>query len=124
MLPTTLAGVWQFLRDQVTMTEALVEASWVALPGTWQLWVFIYLTICLTVRMAPFPGNVRGSLGAIIVLGLLAAAIGLLSESLPSYIEAVWDVLNLTVPALMFLLMVSALVRGSVGLGKLIVHNE
>ncbi|MEE9294576.1 MAG: hypothetical protein V3W34_06415 [Phycisphaerae bacterium] len=122
-LPTSLDGAWQFLRDQVTMVEMLVESTAAAFPGTWQFWLLIYLVVCLTVRMAPFPGSFRGSLGAILLLGLLAAAIGLVSASWPTHVESFWRVLNLMVPTLMFLLLVSALVRGAVGLGKLVAGN-
>lgn len=123
-LPTTAAGAWQMVRDHVTIVEALVNAAAAALPGTWHLWLFIYLMICLTVRMAPFPGNFRGSLGAIIVLGLLTALIALVWPAVPRYVESGWPVLSLAVPTLTFLLILSALIRGAVGLGKLIARNE
>ena len=123
-LPTTLAGVWQLVRDEVTLVETLVDATIAAFPGRWPLWLFVYLMICLTVRMAPFPGNLRGSLGAIVLVGVLAAVIGTVSETLPQHIEGSWLVLSLTVATLLFLLLLSAVVRGSVGLVRLLIHNS
>ncbi len=123
ILPTTLAGSWQLLRDQVDMMEALVNVVAEALPGTWQLWLFTYLLVCLAIRMAPFPGNVRGSLGAIVVLGALTTAFGLVSDSLASIVESGWGMLSLTVPTLLLLLMISAIIRGAVGLSRLIAAN-
>lgn len=122
-LPTTLPGWWQLMRDLVSLVESMVEATSHALPGTWTLWAFIYLLICLTVRMAPFPGNFRGSLGAIVLLGVIAAIISSFMDSLPTYIEAGWIVLTLTVGTLALLLLVSATIRGLVALGKLLAQN-
>lgn len=124
-IPTSLAGVWQLLRDQVTLLEVLVDATIAVLPGGWPAWLFVYLMICLTVRMAPFPGNLRGSLGAIVLLGVLAAGIGAISDTLPGYINGGgWLILSLTVATLLFLLLISAMVRGSVALVKLLAHNS
>ncbi|MHC4234588.1 MAG: hypothetical protein ACYSUQ_05685 [Planctomycetota bacterium] len=74
-LPTSLAGFWQLLRDQIGLVEAVVAAARAADWHRWEVWLFVYLVICLTVRMAPFPGTLRGSLGATVVLGLVAALI-------------------------------------------------
>ncbi len=122
-LPTSLPAVWELLRDFVSMVESLVNAVSAALPGNWRLWLFVYLMICLTVRMAPFPGNIRGSLGAIMLVGVLAALAGLMSSSVHHLVEAGWGILSLTVPTLALLLFVSAAVRGSVELGRLILRN-
>jgi hypothetical protein len=122
-LPTSLDGYWQLLRDQVTMVERLVNSIVGALPGDWQFWLFTYLMICLTIRMAPFPGNVRGSLGAIVLLGLMTAIIGLLIDSLANYIASWWLLLSLTVPTLLLLLLVSAMVRGAVSLSRIVRAN-
>ncbi len=122
-LPTTMAGVWQLLHEQLTMMEGLVGVVVAALPGTWRLWLFTYLVICLAVRMAPFPGTVRGSLGAIVALGVLASAIGMVSDLPAGLVESGWGMLSLTVPTLLLLLLVSAVVRGAVSLSKLIAAN-
>lgn len=122
-LPTTLAGWWQMMRDLVSLTESLVDATMRSLPGSWTLWAFIYLLICLTVRMAPFPGNLRGSLGAIVLLGVITAIVSTVLSSLSTYIEAGWIVLSLTVATLALLLLVSAIIRGLIALGRLLAQN-
>lgn len=120
VLPTTLAGFWQFLRDQITLTESFVSAMTQAEWGSWQTWLFAYLVICLTVRIAPFPGNLRGALSAVIVLGVVVSAVSFLLDVPDPYIHNTWAVLNLTVAVLLFLLFLSLVVRGGVGLVKLI----
>ena len=123
-LPTTLAGFWQLLRDQITLVEVAVAAAIGADWGQWQVWLFVYLVICLTVRMAPFPGTLRGSLGATVVLGLLAAFLSSVADAGRNSFQAGWTVLSLSVATLLFLLLASLLVRGTVGLVKLLAGNK
>ena len=123
-LPTTLAEFWQLLRDQITLMEATVGAAVAANWDRWQVWLFVYLVICLTVRMAPFPGTLRGSLGAAIVLGLVAALIASVMQAGGEALESVWPVLTIAVATLLVLLLASLVVRGSVGLVKLLAGNR
>lgn len=120
MLPYTLGGVWQLLRDQITLVESLVSAITSANFARWPTWVFLYLLVCLTVRTAPFPGNLRGALGAILVLGVGGALIGSLVDVADPRVANCWVVLNLTVATLLLLLMISLLVRGGVGLTRVL----
>lgn len=119
-LPTTTAGVWQLLRDLITLMESVVSASLAADFTSWKTWLFLYLLVCLAVRMAPFPGNLRGALGAILILGVGAAAISSLFDAADPHVQNGWAVLNLTVATLLFLLLLSLLIRGGVGLAKLL----
>jgi len=130
VLPTTLAGFWQMLRDQITLVESIAAAATAADFANWKTWLFLYLLTCLTVRIAPFPGNLRGSLGAILVLGIGAATITSLFDVADPRVQDVhrtgcdlWSVLNLTVGTLLFLLLASLLIRGAVGLVQ-VLRNE
>ncbi len=115
-LPTTLAGVWQLMRDLISLVESIVSATLTANPASWKTWVFVYLLVCFTVRMAPFPGNLRGSVGAILVLGALAALVASLFDVPDPRVQIGWAVMNLAVATLLFLLMVSLIIRGGAGL--------
>ncbi len=123
-LPTTMAGFWQLLRDQISLMEATVDATIAANWDHWQVWLFVYLVICLTVRMAPFPGTLRGSLGATIVLGLAAALIASLAQPGGEALNWIWPVITLAVATLLVLLLASLAVRGGVGLVKLLAGNR
>lgn len=123
-LPMTLAGFWELLRDQITLMESSLGAALAADWGRWQVWLFVYLVVCLTVRMAPFPGTLRGSLGAAIVLGLLAGLAASLLQASATVLESLWVVLTLSVGTLMVLLMASLMIRGGVGLFKLLASNR
>jgi hypothetical protein len=116
VLPTTLAGIWQLLRDQINLVESIVSAISAADFANFKTGLFLYLLICLSVRTAPFPGNLRGALGAIVVLGIGAATLTSLFDVADPRVQSGWAVLNLTVATLMLLLMVSLVIRGGVGL--------
>jgi hypothetical protein len=108
------------LRDQVTLVESIVTAVSAADFGSWKTWVFLYLLACLTIQSSPFAGNLRGSLGAIALLGVGTALATSLLDVADPRVRSVWDVLNLAVAALFFLLLASLLIRGAVGLIRLL----
>jgi hypothetical protein len=123
-LPDAMPGVWQLLRDQVTLAENALDATRSADTRNWQAWLFIYLLICLTVRMAPFPGTMRGSLGAILLLGVGAWAIGMVVPASGSAILGGWPIMSLSVATLSFLLLASLAVCGGVRLMRMLLGNK
>ncbi len=123
-LPLSLAAFWQLLRDLITQVENFVNATARANIMSWRTILFLYLLACLAIRIAPFPGYLRGSLAAIVLLGIIAAIAASLFGLTDSRVQIGWAVLNLTVAMLLFLLLVSLLVRGSVGLIRIIQTEE
>lgn len=119
-LPTSMPAFWQLLRDLVTLVESFVGALAMADVTSWRVLLFAYLLICLTVRIAPFPGYLRGSLAAIVILGIVMAIVASLADVESLRVRAGWAILNLTVAMLISLLIVSLLIRGGVGLAKLL----
>lgn len=115
-LPTSLGGFWQLLRDQITLMESTVSAISSADFHNWKTVVFLYLIVCLVVRMAPFPGNLRGALGAIVLLGIGGGVASSLFDIADPRVQSGWAVINLTVAILLVLLFVSLLIRGLTGL--------
>ncbi|MDO8629156.1 MAG: hypothetical protein Q7R41_01575 [Phycisphaerales bacterium] len=119
-LPTTLHGFWQMLRDLISLVESLVTATQSADFHNWKTSVFVYLLVCLAVRMAPFPGNFRGALGAILILGVGSGIASSVFAVADPRVQAGWAVLNLTVAALLFLLLLSLVIRGLIGLASVL----
>jgi hypothetical protein len=58
-------------------------------------------------------------MGAILVLGVVTATVSSLVDVADARVRSAWSILNLTIAILFFLLFVSLLVRGAVGLVKL-----
>ena len=122
-LPTSIGGFFQLLRDQITLMESTVSAIASADFRNWKTVAFLYLLICLVVRMAPFPGNLRGALGAIVLLGIGGGVASSLFDIADPRVQSGWSVLNLTVAVLLLLLFVSLLIRGLTGLVS-VVRND
>jgi len=123
ILPTTLPAFWQMLRDGITLVEQLVEAIRDSNFSDWHTWAFLYLVVCLTVRMAPLPGTLRGAIGAIIVLGLATALLGMLLTTKgpgPTALDRAWPLITFSTAMLLLLLLVSLCVRGGVDLAKIL----
>lgn len=123
-LPRTMPQAWQLPRDLVTLVESAVNAMTTGDAGRWQFWLFGYLIVCLAIRMAPFPGYLRGSLGAIVVLGIGAALVTSLLDVAHPRVQEGWVVLNLIVAALLLLLIASLVIRGGVGLIRVLRSGE
>jgi hypothetical protein len=111
-LPGTLGAFWDQLRGVVTLAEATLNSLRSTENVGWRIVAFVYLMICLAVRMAPLPGNIRGHIGAIAFLGVAAWLAGTVTPGIPEIILKAWPILSLTVGALLLLLMISLIARG------------
>jgi hypothetical protein len=120
-LPVSLAAVFQLMRDGLAQAENLGRVVIQSDFGSWQTWLFVYLAICFTVRMAPLEGNLRGAIGATVLLGLLAALVGSLVPAGREAVVSGWPILSFSVTALLLLLLISLAMRGLVGLVKLLI---
>lgn len=123
-LPTTLPALWQMLRDQITLVESWVSAIAASNPADWRTGLFLYLLTCLTIRLAPFPGCLRGALGAILVLGIATAAVTSLLDVADPRVRSGWAILNLSVASVFLLLLAALLTRGGVALARLLAGRE
>ena len=122
-LPLGLSGFWQLLHHQLDLMESTLNTVLQSNLYNWRVPLFVYLVVCLTVRMAPFPGNVRGSLGAIVVLGVITAISGTLFGVTRNIIESSWSVLSLSVSTLLLLLVFTLIIRGVVALVQLLLNK-
>jgi len=123
-LPTSLAAVWELLRGSITVIENMLTAILQSNLLDWATVLFLYLAVCLTVRMTPFEGNRRGAIGAIFLAGIAIAIIASLAGSIDGFIRSSWPILSFAVGMLLFLLLFSLLVGGVVGLVRILVRNE
>ena len=123
-LPLTLASFWELLRTGITVTEDLLAAILGSKLASWANILFLYLAVCLTVRMTPFEGNRRGAIGAIVLSGLVVAFLGSFASPVESAVLRSWPILTFAVAMLLFLLIVSLLISGVVGLIRILARNE
>lgn len=123
-LPLSLAAGWGLLRQCITLAEKLLDAILDSRLLHWSTLLFLYLAICLTVRMAPFPGNRRGAVGAIVLAGVTVAVIGTLSVSVRDCVYSSWLILSFAVAMLLLLLLLSLAAAGLVALVRILAGRE
>ncbi len=123
-LPTSMPQIWQMLRDQISLMESLVNAVGATNLAAWQTWLFLYLLVCLSIRIAPVRGNLRGSLGAILVLGVVAAILGSFWDTGSARVQGGWALLSLTVATLWLLMSLSLITRGTIALYRLLRNRD
>jgi len=123
-LPTKLAEVWNLMRNCITAIENMLNAILAADLTQWRTALFLYLAVCLTVRMTPFEGNRRGAVGAIALSGLTIAILAAITKQVDAFVLSSWPILSFAVGMLLFLLLVSSLISGIVGLIKVLAKNQ
>ncbi|MBU0640059.1 MAG: hypothetical protein KKB50_14435 [Planctomycetes bacterium] len=123
-LPTSLAAFWQLLHGCVDLMERVLNAIIHSDLPNWPTIVFLYLAVCLTVRMAPFEGNRRGAIGAIVLAGVIIGIVAALVTPVRDLVESSWPILSFAVGMLLFLLLLSLLVTGVVGLIRTLARKE
>lgn len=123
-MPLSLTAFWEQLRRLITLSESTLNAVRAADTAAWQIALFVYLMICLTIRMAPSPGNVRGHVGAIVILGVIAALAGSVWEAMPQLILSAWPLLALSIGWLLLVLLATLLACGIIQTTRLILRTE
>ncbi len=122
-LPTTLPAMWELLRTSVTIVESTLNAVLRADLTQWQTLLFLYLAICLTVRMTPFEGSRRGAIGAIVLSGLTVGILASMLAPVGEFVQRTWPIVSFATATLLFLLLLSLVVTGVVGFVKVMVKN-
>lgn len=122
-LPRTLPAFWDQLRALITLAERTVEALRRVDLMNWHNALFVYLLVCMSVRMAPLPGNLRGHLGAVLITGLLTAMGASVVPAMTDALLQSWGVVSLTVATLLLLLLASLAIRGLVGLIQMLMKG-
>ncbi|MCA9254247.1 MAG: hypothetical protein KDA33_01360 [Phycisphaerales bacterium] len=110
--PASLGAFWSQSRSLIDLAEGTCDAIRTADFDRWQTWAFAYLLMCLAVRSAPFPGNVKGHFAAILATGGAVWLAGTLSPAPGKLIEQSWPVLGVTLGWLLLLLIISLIARG------------
>ncbi len=117
-LPSSWEGFWSLLSNQLELLKRMCE-TWFEINWTsWQAPLFVYLSICLSVRLAPAGRAMRNTLAAVLVIAAVIAAIGATSYKFGGLMESLWPLLTYIWSLLLFLLVVTLMVHGVVALAK------
>lgn len=115
-LPTSWDAFWDHAQTQMQllrrMFEMIVNLEW----SNWRMPVFVYLSMCLSVRLAQVSRPIRSTLSAVAVISLAIAIVGALWQPLEEVMDKIWPLLTYVCSMLMFLLVITLIVRGGVAL--------
>lgn len=119
-LPETASAAmntfWDMLHDQVTMlkrtTNMLGELDW----NSWKIPLFIYLSVCLAVRLSVASRPARPTLAAVVLIAVVIALLGLVWKDLDNLMDQVWPLLSYIWGLLLMVLVLSLLISGVVAL--------
>jgi len=115
-LPRDTGEFWILLHSSIDLAADFLAVFAIEKLTEWRCLLLLYLTICLTVRMAPVPGNLRGSILTILGFGIIMAIVGAFSETINTSIQNLWPVLTYTAATLICLMIITLLIRGIVSL--------
>lgn len=119
-LPSNLALFFAMLHGCVDLVQSLLDVLRRSNLSDWRTVLFLYLVVCLTVRMAPLTGNIRGALGALLIFGILAFLFGQISPGTTDSLAGAWPLITFCVAVLLFLLLLSLLLKGAVSLIRIL----
>lgn len=122
-LPLTFSSLWELLRSTISVAEHVTSIISSSDFRSWQTWLFVYLITCLTVRMAPRCAPGIGAIGAVLLIGIFISVMGRFAEVSEGTIAGLWDLLNFSVGCLLCLLLMSLMVRGGVGLFRILTNQ-
>jgi len=123
-LPTSPGAFWDQADQQVNLLRRMA-GTWVELDWlNWRVPLFVYLTTCLAIRLAPVRRSLRASLAAAVALAALIGLTGLVWRQFSGLMDDVWPLLTYIWSSLLFLLAVSLVARGVVGLTRALVAGD
>jgi hypothetical protein len=123
-LPDSPAAFWKLLRDTVSAMEQTTLVIHKTDLWRWQTLLFLYLAVCLTVRMAPFAGHRRGAVTAVALTSALVALAGWLSTKVRDGVLESWRLLSFVVGLLLLVLLAALLLNAVVGVVQLLRKNQ
>jgi hypothetical protein len=116
-LPTSWGGFWSLLHYQVSLLQHTVDALG-GLPWLdWKVPLFVYLSICLAVRLAPSRRPVRPTLAAAACVAVLIALAGLISSQFRGLTYDIWPLVTYVWAMLLLVMCASA---ATIGITRLV----
>ncbi|MCD4699159.1 MAG: hypothetical protein K8R91_01110 [Phycisphaerae bacterium] len=123
-LPTTAGAFWDQFGWQVDllhrMATTYTELKWT----NWRVPLFVYLAMCMTIRLAPVRRPLRPTLAAVVVLAGIIALVGIIWGRSGGLMDDLWPLVMYVWASLLFMLWVSLMVRGGVGLARALAGKD
>ena len=123
-LPKTWDGGWKLIETQVQLVKHTCETWWDLDWMNWKVGLFVYLAICLGVRLGPVATPIRPTLGAVCAIAAVIAIIGAFNDNFTGLMEDLWPLLTYLWATLLTMLTGTLAVLGIVGLWKILTGKE
>lgn len=121
--PAALASwdaLWARMENQLRLLrrtcETFARLDWL----DWRVWLFVYLAMCLSVRLAPVRRDLRATLAAAVILAVMIVLIGAVTTRFDQILQAARPILTYVWGNLLLLLAVSLLARGLIALVRVL----
>ena len=117
-LPGDWNSFWNQLEGQVRLIRRTLQA-WGGLDWLqWHVPLFVYLVVCLAVRMAPAGRPFVPTLLAVVLIAGVIRIVGLMNTQFENIMQNLWPLLTYVWSTLLLLLVISLLLHAIVGVGK------
>ncbi len=127
-LPKSLPTSWHLLWDQIDRQVSLLRQTCEALARLdwldWRVPLFVYLGMCLAVRLSPVRRDLRATLAAAVLIAGVIAIVGRFSNRFGGLVQDIWPLLAYVYATVLLLLIAVLLVRGLVLLLQVLVGRR
>lgn len=118
-LPTHWDLLWEQIESQVRllrrMSETWANVDWL----DWRVPLFIYFSICLSIRLSPLNRPMRPTLAAIMALAVAIALMGMIWPRFSGLMKDLWPLLTYIWALLLFLLIFTLWLKGVMALAHI-----
>ena len=123
-IPRSWEAGWELASNQVHLVKHTCETWWNLEWKNWRVVLFVYLAICLAVRLGPVSRPIRPTLGAVCMIAGAIAIIGAIDKDFTNLIDAVWPLLTYVWASLLTVLAGTLAVLGAVALWRILTGKE
>jgi hypothetical protein len=123
-LPRSWDAGWELVGEQVQLLKHTCEVWWDLDWANWKVALFVYLGICLAVRLGPVSRPIRPTLVAVCVIAGVIAITGGLNKDFANLIDDVWPLLTYVWASLLAMLIGTLAVLGVVSLWRILTGKE
>ena len=122
--PKSWDQAWEMLEKQVRLIKHTCETWWHLEWSNWRVALFVYLAICLSVRLGPVSRPIRPTLGAVCAIAGVIAIIGAIDKDFTNLINDIWPLLTYVWASLLTLLTGTLAVLGAAALWRIMTGKD
>ena len=123
-LPKSWDAGWKLAEKQLQLVKHTCETWWDLDWANWKVALFVYLAICLAVRLGPVSTPIRPTLGAVCAIAAVIAIIGALNDDFTGLMEELWPLLTYVWASLLAMLLGTLAVLGAVALWRILTGKD